>query len=135
MYLGDIAVSQILYFHFTTRQFSTGAPITSSSLALKCYKDDATGSETSTGVTTTFSGGFDGVAGLVSVKIDTSADGTFYAAGHDFSVVVTAGTADSVSLVGEVVGYFSIANRFTNVAQINGAPVQGAGTSGDLWRG
>ncbi len=48
---------------------------------------------------------------MVSVKIDTSADGTFYAAAHDFSVVITTGTADSVSIVGEVVGYFSIQNR------------------------
>ena len=110
MNLGDIRVGKTVYFHFTTRQFSTGAPITSASLAISVYKNDSTTQSTS-GVTTTFSSGFDGVAGLVSVKIDTSADGTFYAAGNDFSVVVTAGTADSVSIVGEVVGYFSIENR------------------------
>lgn len=100
----------MIYFHFTTRQFSSGAPITSASLALSVYKDDGTTQSTS-GITTTFTTGFDGVAGLVSVKIDTSSDGTFYAAAHDFSVVVTTGTADSVSIVGEVVGYFSIENR------------------------
>ncbi len=110
MNLGDISTSQVLYFHFTTRQFSTGTPITSASLVVSVYKDDNTTQSTS-GITTTFTTGFDNVAGLVSVKIDTSADGTFYAAGHDFSVVVTAGTADSVSIIGEVVGYFSIANR------------------------
>lgn len=110
MNLGDIRAGKVLYFHFTTRQFSTGAPITAASLAISVYKDDSTTQSTS-GVTTTFTTGFDGVAGLVSVKIDTSADGTFYAAGHDFSVVITTGTADSVSLVGEVVGYFSIENR------------------------
>jgi hypothetical protein len=109
-YLGDIAAAQVLYFHFTTRQFSTGAPITSASLAISVYKDDST-TQSTAGITTTFTSGFDSVAGLVSVKIDTSADGTFYAAGHDFSVVITTGTADSVSIVGEVVGYFSIANR------------------------
>lgn len=110
MNLGDIRVGQILYCHFTTRQFSTGAPITSASLAISIYKDDST-TESSSGVTTTFTSGFDSRAGLVSVKIDTSADGTFYAAGHDFSVVITAGTADSVSIVGENVRYFSIENR------------------------
>jgi hypothetical protein len=109
-YLGDIAAAQVLYFHFTTRQFSTGAPITSASLAISVYKDDST-TQSTAGITTTFTTGFDNVAGLVSVKIDTSADGTFYAAGHDFSVVITTGTADSVSIVGEVVGGFSIANR------------------------
>ncbi len=110
MNLGDIALSQIVYFHFTTRQYSTGAPITSASLVLSVYKDDNT-TQSTAGITTTFLTGFDGVVGLVSVKIDTSQDGTFYAAGHDFSVVVTAGTADSVSIVGEVIGYFSIQNR------------------------
>ncbi len=110
MNLGDIALSQVLYFHFTTRQFSTGAPITSSGLVLSVYKDDST-TQSTAGITTTFTTGFDNVVGLVSVKIDTSADGTFYAAGHDFSVVITTGTSDSVSIVGEVVGYFSIQNR------------------------
>lgn len=109
-YLGDIRASQVLYFHFTTRQFSTGAPITASSLAVSVYKDDSI-TESTSGITTTFTTGFDSRAGLVSVKIDTSSDGTFYAGGHDFSVVVTGGTADSVSIVGEVVGYFSIENR------------------------
>ncbi len=110
MNLGDIAVSQILYFHFTTRQFSTGTPITAANLAVSVYKDDST-TQSTAGVTVTFTTGFDNVVGLVSVKIDTSQDGTFYAAAHDFSVVVTTGTADSVSIVGEVVGYFSINNR------------------------
>ncbi len=109
-YLGDIATSQVLYFHFTTRQFSTGAPITSANLVMSVYKDDGT-TQSTAGITTTFLTGFDNVVGLVSVKIDTSQDGTFYATGHDFSVVVTTGTADSVSIVGEVVGYFSIQNR------------------------
>ncbi len=110
MNFGDIATSQILYCHFTTRQFSTGTPITAASLVVSIYKDDST-TQSTTGITTTFLTGFDNVVGLVSVKIDTSQDGTFYAAGHDFSIVVTAGTADSVSIVGEVVGYFSIQNR------------------------
>ncbi len=109
-YLGDISLSQVLYFHFTTRQFSTGTPITAALLAVSIYKDDST-TESTTGITTTFSSGFDGVVGLVSVKIDTSADGTFYASGHDFSIVVTGGTSDGVSIIGEVVGYFSIQNR------------------------
>ncbi len=92
---------------------------------------------------------------MVSVKIDTSSDGTFYAAGHDFSVVVTAGTADSVSIIGEVVGYFSIQNRSAlrpttagrtlavdasgladaNVEKMNTVTLLGTGAPGDLWRG
>ncbi len=131
MNLGNIAVSQVLYFHFTTRQFSTGAPITSASLVLSVYKDDGVTQSTS-GITTTFLTGFDGVVGLVSVKIDTSADGTFYAAGHDFSVVVTTGTADSVSIVGEVVGYFSIANRSAAVSDKTGFSLSSGGVQA-IW--
>lgn len=109
-YRGDIRVGGIIYFHFTTRQFSTGAPLTSASLAISAYKNDSTAQSTS-GITTTFSSGFDNVAGLVSVKVDTSSDGTFYAAGSDISLVVTGGTVDSVSIVGEVIGAFSIEAR------------------------
>jgi hypothetical protein len=119
MNFGDIFTSQILYCHFTTRQFSTGTPITAASLVVSIYKDDST-TQSTTGITTTFLTGFDNVVGLVSVKIDTSQDGTFYAAGHDFSIVVTAGTADSVSIVGEVVGYFSIQNRSALRASTSG---------------
>ncbi len=119
MNLGDIFASQILYFHFTTRQFSTGTPITSASLVVSIYKDDST-TQSTAGITTTFLTGFDNLVGLVSVKIDTSQDGSFYAAGHDFSIVVTAGTADSVSIVGEVVGYFSIQNRSALRASTSG---------------
>lgn len=109
-YHGDIRVGTSIYFHFTTRQFSTGTPFTPSSLAVSVYKNDST-TQSTAGVTTTFTLGFDGVAGLVSVKVDTSADGTFYAAGNDFSLVVTGGTVDGVSIVGEAVKAFSIENR------------------------
>lgn len=128
MYHGDLVPSQVLYFHFTTVD-STGAGNTGSSLAISVYKDDST-TQSTAGVTTTFSSGFDGVAGLVSVKIDTSADGTFYAAGHDFSVVITTGTVNSVSVVGYVVGAFSIDNRKqkVDVDTIKTNPVVNAGT-------
>jgi hypothetical protein len=45
---------------------------------------------------------------LNHVAIDTSADGTFYAVGSFFDVVVTTGTVDSVSAVGVVVGRFTL---------------------------
>lgn len=124
----------MIYFHFTTRQFSTGAPITSASLAISVYKNDST-TESTSGVTTTFAGGFDGRAGLVSVKLDTSADGTFYAAGNDFSLVVTGGTADSVSIVGEAVKSFSIENRSALMPTTGGRKldVSAGGEAGVDW--
>ena len=52
-----------------------------------------------------------GVAGRHEVSIDTSADTTNFTPGSEYSVRLTAGTADSVSLIGVIVGEWSIANR------------------------
>jgi hypothetical protein len=112
MYQGDIAVGQVLYFHFTT-QFSglptslLGTPV------LSVFKD-----ATATPCTTVLSVGAGGlvvdlnsVTGLNSVAVNTAADGTFYATGHDFSVVITTGTVGGVSAIGYKVASFSINNR------------------------
>jgi hypothetical protein len=71
------------------------------------YKGSTT--ESTAGVTLTVD--YDSRTGLHDVVIDTSADGTFYAAGNDFDVILTAGTVDSISVVGTVIGTFSLANR------------------------
>ena len=47
-----------------------------------------------------------------SYIIDLSAD-AFYATGEDYSIVITTGTVGGVSVVGYVVGTFSIQNRYT----------------------
>jgi hypothetical protein len=108
-YLGDIALSQILYTKFTTVAAATGAPTTlSGSPAISVYKDDGT-TESTAGITLTVD--HDSRTGMNQVKIDTSADGTFYAAGHDFQIVITTGTVGGTSAVGYVIGEFSINNR------------------------
>jgi hypothetical protein len=105
-YAGDYTPSKVVYFKFTTRSFTTGIPFTlAGSPALRVYKDNDTG-ESSAGITLTVD--FDSKTGLNHVAIDTSADGSFYAAGSNFDVVISAGTVDSVSVVNEVVGSFSI---------------------------
>jgi len=104
--LGDFDTGATLYFKFTTFRPSTGAPFTlAGTPAISVYKDASTTQSTS-GVTLTAD--FDSVTGLNHVAIDTSADGTFYAAGSFFDVVVTTGTVDSVSAVGVVVGRFTL---------------------------
>jgi len=106
-YLGDYATSAVIYGKFTTYRPSTGEPYTlAGTPALSVYKDGST-TQSTTGVTLTVD--FDSVTGLHHFAIDTSADGTFYAAGSNFDVVITAGTVDSVSAVGSVVGSFSLA--------------------------
>ncbi len=58
----------------------------------------------------TFVVDFDGVTGLNNVKIDLSAD-AFYEVAKDYTLVITTGTVDGSSVVGHVVGGFSIENR------------------------
>ncbi len=127
-YLGDIAVSQILYTKFTTTAPSTGAPTTlSGSPVISIYKDDGD-TESTSGITLTVDA--DSRTGMNKLKIDTSSDGTFYATGHDFQIVITTGTVSGVSAVGYVVGEFSISNRVSNVTKWNGTAVSSPATAG-----
>jgi hypothetical protein len=105
-HLGDFDAAAIIYGKFTSYQASTGAPFTlAGTPALSVYKDAST-TQSTTGVTLTVS--FDSVTGMNHYAIDTSADGTFYAAGSFFSIVITTGTVDGISVVGAVVASFTI---------------------------
>lgn len=105
-HLGDFDTSAVIYGKFSTFRPSTGAAYTlAGTPALSVYKDNST-TQSTTGVTLTAD--FDSVTGLNHFAIDTSADGSFYAAGSFFDIVVTTGTVDSVSVVGSVVASFTI---------------------------
>lgn len=104
MYLGDRAAGATLWFDFTTAL--NGVPtVLTGTPALSVYKNSVT--QSTAGITLTAS--YDSVVGLNHVVIDTSADGTFYAAGNSFSVVITTGTVGGESVVGHVEGYFTLA--------------------------
>lgn len=119
MFLGNFLPGATIDFNFTTRQFSTGAPHQlAGSPAVRCYKGSST-TEDDSGITLTAD--FDSVTGLNHVTIDTSSDGTFYAAGSQIDVVISAGSVDSVSVVGEVVGRFIIGNVPADVRQFGGS--------------
>jgi hypothetical protein len=106
MTLGDFDTGTVVYFKFTTYNPSTGAPFTlAGTPAISVYKDNSV-TQSTTGVTLTVD--FDTVTGLHHVAVDTSADGTFYAAGSFFDVVITTGTVNAVSAVGTVVGRFTL---------------------------
>ncbi len=106
-YLGDFAVGSTVVVRFNTEDL-TGAPITlAGTPAVSVYKNSLT--ESTAGVS--LSVDYDGRTGLHSVAIDTSADGTFYAAGSTFDVVITTGTVNGISAVGNKVGAFSLAAR------------------------
>lgn len=117
-YLGDYAPGDTIDFNFTTRRFSTGAPYTlAGTPAVRCYKGSST-TEDDSGITLTVD--YDSRTGLNHVTIDTSADGTFYAEGAQIEVVITAGTVDSVSVVGEVVGRFTLRGQACLYPTIDG---------------
>lgn len=105
--LGDFTPGKTIVFDFNTHK-ADGTPITlAGTPAVSVYKNSTT--ESTAGVTLTVD--YDSRTGMHHVVIDTSTDGTFYAAANDFRAVITAGTVDSISVVGTVIGAFSLSNR------------------------
>lgn len=106
-YVGDFTAGKTVRIRFNTSK-ADGTPITlAGTPAVSVYKGSTT--ESTSGVTLTVD--YDSRTGMHDLVIDTSADGTFYAAANDFDAVITTGTVDSISVVGTVVGTFSLANR------------------------
>lgn len=130
MYLGDFPVGGVVDFNFTSRQFTTGQPFLLSGTPLvRVYKSSGT-TEDDSGITLTTD--FDSVTGLNHVTIDLSADGTFYAAGSECSIVLTAGTVDGVSVAGETLAHFSIERAGGVLALAKGANGFAA-IAGNVW--
>lgn len=108
MYHGDIALGSTIDIKFSTRQFSTGAPYTlAGTPSVAAYPGNST-TEITAGITLTVD--FDSRTGLHNVRV-VATSGNGYATATDYALVITAGTVDSVSVVGEVIGSFSIENR------------------------
>lgn len=111
--LGDFASQATIDFKFTTAV--NGKPTALTSGAISVYKDNNT-TQTTTGVTLTAS--FDSVTGLNHVRIVTT--DSFYATGSNYSVVITSGTVNGVSVAGHTIAEFSIENRVVDVARLGG---------------
>src|SRR3989304_2379032 len=101
----DYALETTFDVKFTTRRFSTGAPFTlAGTPVISAYVGNSL-TQITAGITLTVD--FDGVTGLNNVRVvATSANG--YAAGSNYALVITTGTVDSVSVVGEVGAEFSL---------------------------
>jgi hypothetical protein len=86
-----------------------GASITrATNGTISVYKNNGVTQSTS-GVTDTED--FDGLTGIHALDIDLSSDGSFYAAGNNFTVVLSAATIDGKT-VNAVLAHFSIRNRY-----------------------
>jgi hypothetical protein len=107
-YYGDLRTSDIIDFKFTTVNTSGVPTQLAGSPVLSAYKSNSV-AQTTTGVTLTVD--FDSVTGLNHVRVDTSADGTFYSTATNFDIIITTGTVGGGSVVGYTVGSFSIENR------------------------
>lgn len=108
MYLGDIRLGETLDFKFTSRRFSTGTPFTlAGSPVISAYVGNGT-TEITAGITLTVD--FDSRTGTNNVRV-VATSGNGFATATNVQLVITTGTVDSVSVVGEVVGTFSIENR------------------------
>jgi hypothetical protein len=106
-YLGDFSATDVIDFKFTTFRPSTGAPFTlAGTPVVSVYKDNDT-TQSTTGVVLTVD--FDSVTGLNHVRVTTT--DAFYANGSEFECVITAGTVDSVSVVGSCIGRFTLRSQ------------------------
>lgn len=106
-YLGDFAAGATVHFTWDTSG-ANGASITrATNGTVSVYKNNGT-TQSTTGVTDTED--FDSLTGVHACTIDLSSDGTFYAAGANFSVVLSAATIDGQT-VNATLAHFSIENR------------------------
>lgn len=108
-YLGDITLGETLDFKFSTVG-TTGAPTTlAGTPVVSAYVGNST-TQITAGITLTVD--FDGVTGLHNVRVVASGANGF-AAQTNVDLVITTGTVGGTSVVGYVVGSFSIENRST----------------------
>ena len=105
-YFGDIAEDSTIEIPFNTYN-ADGASVTFTGTTVKVYKDSATGTEVTTGVT--LSKDHDGIVGAHLVTIITT--DAFYATGSDYLVELQAATI-ATQTVNSFIGSFSIENRF-----------------------
>lgn len=119
MYIGDITLGSTVERKFTTRRFTTGAPFALSGGAAVAYVGTNT-TEITAGITLTPD--FDGRTGYNQIVV-TATSGNGFASGTNVSIMLSAGTVDSVPVAGEEVFSFSIENRSVNVARWLGTAV------------
>lgn len=105
--LGDLKKDSVVYFCWSTFNKNGSSTSRSTDGTIKIYKDDGS-SECTVGITDTEN--FDSLTGVHNCKIDTGAD-SFYAPGHDYSVVLVGAVIDGET-VNTVLASFSIENRF-----------------------
>lgn len=106
-YLGDFRISSVVRKMWNSNAIAGESITRATNGTISVYKDGGT-TQSTTGVTDTED--FDSLTGVHLVAIDTSADGTFYSAGSDFEVVLSAATIDGKTINATLFS-FSLENR------------------------
>ena len=103
--MSDRLLGDTIYMFFTTRAFATGVPTTlGGSPVISAYENDSL-TQIISGITLDVD--FDTINGLNQLTIVTSTPSGFEN-GKEYSLVITTGSVSGVSVVGEVVGNFSL---------------------------
>lgn len=112
--MSDYQLNDTVHLLFTTRQFSDGVPTALSGGVIDIY-EDVTATPIVTGETLVAS--LNSVVGLNAITV-TATSGTGFNADGTYHAVLQAGTVGGVSVVGEVVGTFTIEKDCTNWAKV-----------------
>jgi len=101
----DIVLEETVYFDFTTRAFATGVPTVLAGTPVLSVLEENNATPITSGVSVSVSRA--SVVGLnMATVVATAANG--YENGKGYSVYISTGTVDSVSVVGEKVAEFTI---------------------------
>ena len=119
----DITLAETIYIFFTTRAFATGIPtVLAGSPVVSAYENDSV-TQITAGITLGVS--HDSVVGLNLLTI-VATGGNGFEASKDYTLVITTGTVGGVSVVGEVVGEFTIGRSAAATDLANGTDGLGA---------
>ena len=112
----DITLADTVYIAFTTRAFATGIPTVLAGVPVISAYEDAGLTQITAGITLGVD--HDSVVGFNMMTIvATGANG--FEDNKDYNLVITTGTVGGVSVVGEVVGQFSIQRSPVNWANVS----------------
>ena len=100
----DYTLGDTVYMPFTTRAFATGIPTALASGEVQIYEDASTTQITGA---ETLAVSLDSVVGFNMVTV-VATGGNGFELGKSYTLILSAGTVDSVSAIGEVVGHFSL---------------------------
>ena len=122
----DITLGETFYHFFSTRAFATGVPTTLAGTPVLSVLEENNATPITAGVSVSVDRA--SVAGLNQATI-VATSGNGFEAGKSYAIYVSTGTVGGVSVVGEVVGEFTIqaSSAFTRL----GAPA-GASIAADL---